>query len=110
MAIRRTARPPAFKAIFINCPFDDGFKPILRAMVFTIISSGFHPRCALDATDGADIRVGKIATMIGEWDWGIHDLYAIGSRLAPKGWRRPILPAAEPTSQPILSWRHPATH
>lgn len=43
-------------------------------MVFTIIASGYHPRCALDATDGAEIRVGKIATMIGACDWGIHDL------------------------------------
>jgi hypothetical protein len=67
-------KPPASKAVFINCPFDDRFKPILRAMVFTIIVSGYHPRCALDATDGAEIRVGKIATIIGECDWGIHDL------------------------------------
>lgn len=77
MANRRTPKPPAAKAVFINCPFDDGFKPILRAMVFTIISSGYHPRCALDATDGAEMRVGKIATMIGECDWGIHDLSRI---------------------------------
>lgn len=70
-------KPAASKAVFINCPFDDGFKPILRAMVFTIIASGYHPRCALDATDGAEIRVGKIATMIGECDWGIHDLSRI---------------------------------
>jgi len=74
VAIRRTPKPPASKAVFVNCPFDDGFKPILRAMVFTIISSGYHPRCALDATDGAEIRVTKIAAMIGECDWGIHDL------------------------------------
>jgi hypothetical protein len=69
---RRT--PAAAKAVFINCPFDDKFKPILRAMVFTIISSGYHPRCALDISDGADIRVGRIARMIGECDWAIHDL------------------------------------
>lgn len=43
-------------------------------MVFAIMSSGYHPRCALDVTDGADIRVDKIARMIGECDWGIHDL------------------------------------
>jgi hypothetical protein len=43
-------------------------------MVFAIISSGHHPRCALDATDGAEIRVSKIGAMIGECDWGIHDL------------------------------------
>lgn len=43
-------------------------------MVFTIILSGFHPRCALDSTDGAEVRMSKIARMIGECDWGIHDL------------------------------------
>jgi hypothetical protein len=43
-------------------------------MVFTIIASGFHPRCALDANDGAETRVTKIAALIGECDWGIHDL------------------------------------
>jgi hypothetical protein len=43
-------------------------------MVFTIISSGFVPLCALDSTDGAEIRVSKIAQMLGECDWGIHDL------------------------------------
>lgn len=77
MANQRTAKPPASKAVFINCPFDDGFKPIFRAIVFTIISSGYFPRCALDATDGAEIRISKIAEMIGECDWGIHDLSRI---------------------------------
>lgn len=74
MANQRTAKQPASKAVFVNCPFDDGFKPIFRAIVFTILSSGYHPRCALDATDGAEVRVSKIAKMIGECDWGIHDL------------------------------------
>jgi len=77
VANRRTAKPPASKAVFINCPFDDGFKPIFRAMVFTTILSGYYPRCALDATDGAEIRVSKIASMIGDCDWGIHDLSRI---------------------------------
>ena len=67
-------KPPASKSVFINCPFDDEFRPILRAMVFAIIAAGYHPRSALDATDGAEVRVGKIATLIGECDWGIHDL------------------------------------
>jgi hypothetical protein len=43
-------------------------------MVFTVILSGYHPRTALDANDSAEIRVSKIAAMIGECDWGIHDL------------------------------------
>lgn len=77
MASARTTKPPASKAVFINCPFDDGFKPIFRAMVFAVIASGYEPRCALDAPDGAEIRVSKIAKMIGECDWGIHDLSRI---------------------------------
>jgi hypothetical protein len=64
----------AAKAVFINCPFDNKFKPLLHAMVFTIILSGYRPRCALDVSDGAEIRIDKIARMIGECDWGIHDL------------------------------------
>ncbi len=69
MPNQRTPKPPAAKAVFINCPFDQGFKPILRAIVFTVIVSGYHPRSALDATDGAEVRLGKIAAMIGECDW-----------------------------------------
>ncbi len=46
-------------------------------MIFSIIVSGHHPRCALDATDGGEIRVSKIALMIGDCDWGIHDLSRI---------------------------------
>jgi hypothetical protein len=83
VAKQRTAKPPASKAVFINCPFDDGFKPIFRAMIFAIISSGYYPRCALDATDGAEIRVSKIAQMIGECDWGIHDLSRV--EIGPTG-------------------------
>jgi hypothetical protein len=74
MARRPRPKPPAAKAVFINCPFDDEFKPLLRSMVFAIIASGYYPRCALDETDGAEVRVSKIAAMIGERDWGIHDL------------------------------------
>ena len=67
------ARPAAAKAVFINCPFDDQFKPILRAMVFTIILSGYHPRCALDMTDGAEVRVGR-SLNDRRMRWVIHDL------------------------------------
>ncbi len=77
MTNRPTPRSPTSKSVFINCPFDDGFKVVFRAIVFTVISSGYHPRCALDSTDGAEIRVSKIAKIIGECDWGIHDLSRI---------------------------------
>lgn len=74
MANPRAPKPPASKSVFINCPFDERFRPILRGIVFTLIASGYHPRSALEATDGAELRLGKIAAMIGACDWGIHDL------------------------------------
>ena len=74
MAGTSARRPPRSKSVFINCPFDDRFRPIFRALIFAVIASGYHPRCALDSTDGAEIRVSKIASMIGDCDWGIHDL------------------------------------
>ena len=52
-------------------------------MVFVVVATGYHPRCALDATDGAEVRVRKIAAMIGECDWGIHDLSRV--ELSPDG-------------------------
>jgi len=38
VANQRAAKPPASKAVFVNCPFDDGFKPVFRAIIFAIIS------------------------------------------------------------------------
>ena len=56
---RPAPKPPASTSVFINCPFDDGFKGIFRAIVFTVISSGYHPRCALDS-DWTAARVGVL--------------------------------------------------
>jgi hypothetical protein len=73
-------RPPPAQSIFINCPFDGKYRPIFRAMVFTVIACGYHPRCAQDSNDGAEIRVTKIAKMIKECDWAIHDLSRVEVR------------------------------
>lgn len=34
--------------VFINCPFDDEYKPLLRALLFSVIDLGFEPRIALE--------------------------------------------------------------
>lgn len=52
---------------------------MLRAIIFTIIASGYRPRCALDSCDGAEVRVLRIATLIGACDWAIHDLSRVES-------------------------------
>lgn len=60
--------------VFINCPFDGEYQSLFRAMVFAIQICGFIPRSALELDDGTEVRIGKIARIIAESRYGIHDL------------------------------------
>jgi hypothetical protein len=60
--------------VFINCPFDDSYAPILQAIVFAIFACGYRSRCALEDNDGADLRFSKLMQMITKCDFGVHDL------------------------------------
>ncbi len=71
---RRPIRRGAGRSVFINCPFDDAFQPIFRAIIFAVVACDFTPRCALERLDGGEYRLDKIAGMIGTSDWGIHDI------------------------------------
>ena len=60
--------------VFINCPFSSDYISFFRAIVFTVIYSGYRPRCALEADNGAENRFNKICQIIGECRLGIHDI------------------------------------
>jgi len=60
--------------VFINCPFDDQFNGMFNAIVFTIFDCGFIARCALEESNGADIRIEKILNIIKQSKYGIHDI------------------------------------
>ncbi len=60
--------------VFINCPFDDGYKPIFDAITFAVFDAGFTARTALEENNTAPERHGKIATLIKECKYGIHDI------------------------------------
>jgi hypothetical protein len=62
------------RSVFINCPFDEEYAPLLRAIVFAIVDCGFAPRCALERSDASEIRIQKIYRVIGECALGVHDL------------------------------------
>ncbi len=51
-------------SIFLNCPFDQKYKPIFDALVFAAFDCGFVPRCALEVDDGGQVRVEKIISII----------------------------------------------
>ncbi len=60
--------------VFLNCPFDEEYLPLLRAIVFTVHACGFEIRCALETADAGEVRISKILRLIGECRFGIHDI------------------------------------
>jgi hypothetical protein len=66
--------PSYEKSVFVNCPFDAEYKSLRDALLFAVHDCGFVPRCALDVEDSGGTRVSKILEMIGECQYGIHDI------------------------------------
>lgn len=60
--------------VFINCPFDEEYLDLFRACIFTIIDSGFIPRCSKEINNANNIRIENIVRLIKECRYGIHDL------------------------------------
>ena len=67
------------KNIFVNCPFDEDYKPLLKSLLFTIIYCGFNPRIALERFDSGEGRLSKIKELIDSSIYSIHDLSRIKS-------------------------------
>ena len=63
--------------VFVNCPFDAGYRPCFEALLFTITASGYKVRCALEDSDGASIRFDKLRKLVSECPRTIHDLSRI---------------------------------
>jgi len=67
--------PPGFdKNVFINCPFDENYLPLFRAVIFTIHDMGFRARCSLEASNAGNVRIDKIQDIIAQSKYSIHDL------------------------------------
>ncbi len=60
--------------VFVNCPFDEEYLPLLRPLLFTVTYLGFNPRIASERLDSAENRIDKICELIHESRYGIHDL------------------------------------
>jgi hypothetical protein len=74
METRRARRVPYSRQVFLNCPFDDQYRPLLRAAIFTVQACGFTARIALENTGSEDVRLDRLVKMIGECELGIHDI------------------------------------
>jgi hypothetical protein len=62
------------KSVFVNCPFDDSYLPLFRALIFAVFECGLIPRCAQEVYDAGEVRIEKIARIIRDCRWGIHDI------------------------------------
>lgn len=62
------------KNVFINCPFDDAYLPLFRAIIFTVHDLGLTARCALETSNAGDVRIEKIQNIIAECKYSVHDL------------------------------------
>ena len=68
-------RPLSFDdCVFVNCPFDAKFKPLLHAILFAIHDCGFVARHALQDVGGKESRLDKITRLIQSSRWSIHDV------------------------------------
>ncbi|QDT64207.1 hypothetical protein [Calycomorphotria hydatis] len=70
------------KSVFINCPFDERFEPLFRAIVFAVIDCGYRPRCGKEISDGSQTRVDKILDLIRDCRLSIHDLSRVELSIA----------------------------
>jgi len=70
----RAARVQHSRGVFLNVPFDRGYRHLFNALVFTIHQCGFIARCALEMDDGSQVRLDKLYTIIAQCRYGVHDL------------------------------------
>jgi hypothetical protein len=75
------------KNVFINCPFDDQFRRLLRPLLFTVYYLGFTPRIALERLDSAEVRIKKIVELIENSQYSIHDLSRLQAAMAGEFYR-----------------------
>lgn len=67
------------KSIFINCPFDDEYKPLLRVITFTCAYCDFIPKVA-EKKDSAITRISIIIDLLKKSQYSIHDLCRMESK------------------------------
>lgn len=60
--------------VFINCPIDDEFSPLLEAIVFCVVYAGLRPRLATERLESSESRLDKIIELISACSISVHDL------------------------------------
>jgi hypothetical protein len=64
--------------VFINCPFDNHYFPLLKPLLFTLIYAELNPKIS-ETSDSGEVRLMKIRDLMMVSKYSIHDL----SRMEP---------------------------
>ncbi|MDD5312631.1 MAG: hypothetical protein PHO26_06325 [Dehalococcoidia bacterium] len=83
----KLSNPDFDKNVFINCPFDQMFIPLLRPLLFVILYLGYNPRIAQERFNSAEQRLEKICELIQKSKFSIHDLSIMRSKEANEYFR-----------------------
>lgn len=67
-------KPSFDKSVFINCPFDTAYAPLLESAIFTCVYLGFHPLLASIRLEAGENRLDKIVGLMKVAKFSIHDL------------------------------------
>lgn len=73
--------------VFVNCPFDDEYAPILQAILFCLIRFGLNPRIATERSDSGETRIDKILELVESSQFSIHDLSRCQAQVAEELYR-----------------------
>ncbi len=61
------------KNVFINCPFDEEYRPLFESIIFTTLYLGFNPVFSRTLSSGT-VRIDQLIDLIRGSKWGIHDI------------------------------------
>jgi hypothetical protein len=61
-------------SVFVNCPYDEEFRPLFDAIVFSTLCCGFIPRCAIESGSTSLSRMDRIFQAMHSSKYSIHDL------------------------------------
>ncbi len=65
---------PSAKGVFINCPYDENYKPFFHASIFAVRRCGFEARSAAEVKGSVENRLNKIQRIIEDCPLAIHDI------------------------------------
>lgn len=66
-------------SLFINCPFDPDYVPLLHSLIFVVFECGLQPRLASEQADSGRVRIDKIRELIRSCRYSVHDISRIES-------------------------------